>query len=171
MQPEFPTHKNCANFRNGICMLSGTPVDPYGMACPNFTPKVATTPLPMARTYPKVRQPRPSYPPPPHPGAIHGVPPYIPPPRIRYRSLYPTPAPPVWPKAASASARAGGRGRMGGSGAGGRGRRRGRMGGFAAGPGGFCVCPNCGYKTAHIAGSPCYQQTCPRCGSRMTRGG
>jgi hypothetical protein len=59
----------------------------------------------------------------------------------------------------------------------GRGRRRrqgqgrGWMGGpFAAGPGGDCVCPNCGNKIAHVAGKPCNQQTCPKCGVRMTRG-
>ena len=53
---------------------------------------------------------------------------------------------------------------------GGRGMRRGRMGGFTAGPGGSCVCPKCGYTTPHTVGTPCYQQTCPKCGSRMTRG-
>jgi hypothetical protein len=47
---------------------------------------------------------------------------------------------------------------------------RGRMGGpFAAGPGGYCVCPNCNHRVPHIAGTPCYNQTCPECGARLTR--
>ena len=50
-------------------------------------------------------------------------------------------------------------------------RGRGRMGGpSAAGTGGQCVCPKCGHKTPHSAGQPCNQKTCPRCGTRMTRG-
>jgi len=50
------------------------------------------------------------------------------------------------------------------------GGRRGRMGGpKAAGPGGYCVCPKCGYKAAHVAGQPCYEQACPKCGTRMVR--
>ena len=63
-----------------------------------------------------------------------------------------------------------------GSGAGrgiGRGKRqgRGRMGGpFAAGPGGSCVCPGCGATTPHVAGQPCNQRSCPKCGTKMTRG-
>ncbi len=51
----------------------------------------------------------------------------------------------------------------------GRGGGRGRMGGFAAGPGGYCVCPKCGYREEHIVGVPCYQQKCPKCGSPMIR--
>ena len=54
---------------------------------------------------------------------------------------------------------------------GGRGQGRGRMGGpLAAGPGGQCVCPKCGHKTAHAPGQPCNQQACPKCGTMMTRG-
>ena len=50
-------------------------------------------------------------------------------------------------------------------------RGQGRMGGpSAAGPGGVCVCPKCGYKASHVAGQPCNQQTCPKCGITMTRG-
>jgi hypothetical protein len=50
------------------------------------------------------------------------------------------------------------------------GQGRGRMGGqFAAGPGGYCVCPQCGNKTPHVQGQPCTQQQCPKCGSKMTR--
>lgn len=52
----------------------------------------------------------------------------------------------------------------------GQGQGRGRMGGpFAAGPGGNCVCPNCGETVAHIAGQPCNQISCPKCGTKMTR--
>jgi len=47
-------------------------------------------------------------------------------------------------------------------------RRRGR-GGFGGGPGGICVCPQCGYEAPHSLGVPCYQQKCPECGSPMTR--
>jgi len=63
-----------------------------------------------------------------------------------------------------------GRGR-GGYGRGlGRGGGMGRMGGpQAAGPGGYCVCPSCGYREPHTAGSPCYSKTCPHCGARMVR--
>ena len=62
-------------------------------------------------------------------------------------------------------------GRGGGQGSG-RGVRRGpgRMGGSkAAGPGGMCVCPNCGHKVPHQVGTPCYDVKCPKCGTLMTR--
>jgi len=62
-------------------------------------------------------------------------------------------------------------GRGGGAGRG-LGRGRGRMvGGFAAGPGGICVCvnPQCKNEIPHTAGAPCYQQKCPKCGSPMVR--
>jgi len=53
----------------------------------------------------------------------------------------------------------------------GRGQGRGRMGGpFAAGPGGNCVCPSCGYKEQHTVGQPCNQKVCPKCGVQMARG-
>ena len=52
----------------------------------------------------------------------------------------------------------------------GRGQGRGRMGGpFAAGPGGNCVCPQCGSKIQHTPGQACNQLTCPDCGTVMTR--
>ncbi len=51
----------------------------------------------------------------------------------------------------------------------GRGGGRGRMGGFGLGPGGFCVCPQCGEKVPHQRGVPCFQQKCPKCNSPMTR--
>jgi len=55
---------------------------------------------------------------------------------------------------------------MGGQGQGGG---RGLGGGFAAGPGGYCVCPNCGEKAGHQLETPCYEQKCPKCGTAMTR--
>ncbi len=48
-------------------------------------------------------------------------------------------------------------------------RGRGRQGGYGLGPGGNCVCPNCGEKAPHARGIPCYEQKCPKCGSPMTR--
>jgi len=58
-------------------------------------------------------------------------------------------------------------GRGFGTGSSGRGRRR----GFGLGPGGECICPNCGYSTPHQRGMPCFQTKCPKCGSLMTRKG
>ena len=50
------------------------------------------------------------------------------------------------------------------------GRGGGRMRGpLAAGPGGSCICPNCGHKVPHVAGQPCNQKTCPKCGATMAR--
>ena len=65
-----------------------------------------------------------------------------------------------------------GQGPIAGAGRGqGAGGGRGRMGGpFAAGPGGQCVCPNCGYKTAHAVGQPCSEKKCPKCGAKLIRG-
>ncbi|KPJ55175.1 hypothetical protein AMJ47_01520 [Parcubacteria bacterium DG_72] len=52
----------------------------------------------------------------------------------------------------------------------GRGGGRGRQpGGFGLGPGGECLCPNCGTKTPHQRGVPCYEHRCPKCGQAMTR--
>jgi len=64
--------------------------------------------------------------------------------------------------------------RGGGMGAGGGmaggGRRGGRMGGsVAAGPGGYCVCPQCGHKEPHQVVVPCLQRQCPKCGTAMVR--
>jgi hypothetical protein len=59
-----------------------------------------------------------------------------------------------------------GRGQGGGAGQGGG---RGRMGGFAAGPGGGCVCPSCGRTANHQLGVPCASIKCPSCGAAMTR--
>ncbi|RJP14021.1 MAG: hypothetical protein C4520_21965 [Candidatus Abyssobacteria bacterium SURF_5] len=60
-----------------------------------------------------------------------------------------------------------GSGRRGGGG--GMGGGMGRGGGFRLGPGGNCVCPNCGHKATHERGVPCYQVKCPKCGSVMAR--
>jgi uncharacterized protein len=60
-----------------------------------------------------------------------------------------------------------GQGAGGGMGQGGRGR----MGGaFSAGPGGECICPGCDYKIAHVAGQPCSDKKCPKCGAKLIRG-
>lgn len=39
------------------------------------------------------------------------------------------------------------------------------------GPGGFCVCTVCGYRTEHLPGKPCNQMICPKCKSPMVRQG
>lgn len=57
----------------------------------------------------------------------------------------------------------------------GRGKRQtgslpGRMGGpQAAGPVGYCVCPQCGEKEPHKRGVPCFNCKCPKCGTTMVR--
>jgi hypothetical protein len=38
-----------------------------------------------------------------------------------------------------------------------------------AGPGGDCICPNCGERLPHQAGTPCYSLNCPKCGAKMVR--
>lgn len=62
--------------------------------------------------------------------------------------------------------RGGGRGRGAGAG-GGRGMG---PGGSGMGPGGECVCPKCGFRTAHVRGVPCLKRECPQCGTLMVRG-
>jgi hypothetical protein len=57
-----------------------------------------------------------------------------------------------------------GRGSGQGRGAGGMGRR-----GSGAGPGGNCMCPKCGTRIPHKAGTPCYSEKCPQCGANMVR--
>jgi len=37
------------------------------------------------------------------------------------------------------------------------------------GPGGFCVCPKCGYETPHQAGMPCSSFQCPKCKINLER--
>jgi len=38
-----------------------------------------------------------------------------------------------------------------------------------AGPGGDCVCPNCGHKEPHKRGQPCFERICPACGTALVR--
>ncbi|MFH1459413.1 MAG: DUF5320 family protein [Candidatus Omnitrophota bacterium] len=38
------------------------------------------------------------------------------------------------------------------------------------GPGGFCVCANCGMKIGHQSGLPCTHMNCPKCNIPMSRG-
>ena len=49
----------------------------------------------------------------------------------------------------------------------GRGGGRRRMGG--RGPGGQCLCPNCGKRLPHQVGTPCNSINCPSCGARMVK--
>jgi len=66
-----------------------------------------------------------------------------------------------------------------GTGPRGEGPRTGRKGGTTSnqgsgagggrGPGGSCICPSCRAKSSHKAGSPCFEQKCPECGTTMTR--
>lgn len=64
-----------------------------------------------------------------------------------------------------------GRGRGAGGGRGTGGSGRGRMGGTkpGAGPAGYCVCPSCSHKVPHQVGKPCYNMSCPKCGTKMVR--
>jgi hypothetical protein len=68
-----------------------------------------------------------------------------------------------------------GTGPPGGSGPG-TGRRKGLGGGGrmrgtrpGAGPGGDCLCPNCGARAPHQVGVPCNAISCPQCGTKMVR--
>jgi hypothetical protein len=174
----FPTHQDCANFRNGLCTLNGIAVNPNGAACPKFTPRSITATPQAVRAHPGARRPYQPYP--PQTGHSYPTPQYhheyiYPLPHIRpaqtgyrYRTRYSSVAVPsvlTAPRQGGAGLLYMSRGRRGGGGGGG-----GRMGGFAAGPRGSCVCPRCGYSTPHVIGTPYYQQTCPKCGSKMTRG-
>ena len=153
-QSEFSIHGNCVHFSSGFCTLNNVAVDPNGAVCPNFIPKNITL-------RPQIR---------------YGYSPlYTPPPQTWYgyrtrHSSGPVPSALTAPRQGGAGLLYMSSGRRGGGRGGGGGGGRGRMGGFAAGPGGSCVCPRCGYSTSHVIGTPCYQQTCPKCGSRMTRG-
>jgi predicted Fe-Mo cluster-binding NifX family protein len=50
------------------------------------------------------------------------------------------------------------------------GQRPGRMdGAAAAGPSGYCVCPQCGRQLPHQRGTPCVERRCPNCRTAMTR--
>lgn len=66
--------------------------------------------------------------------------------------------------------RRGGMGQGGGRRQGQGGQGAGRMGGpFAAGPSGYCICPQCGQKEPHERAVPCLGRKCPKCGAAMTR--
>jgi len=39
------------------------------------------------------------------------------------------------------------------------------------GPTGNCICPKCGTKIPHQKGTPCQEEHCPECGSKMLREG
>jgi len=41
--------------------------------------------------------------------------------------------------------------------------------GKGKGPGGDCVCPECGHRQPHKRGVPCLRQECPKCGHTMAR--
>lgn len=47
--------------------------------------------------------------------------------------------------------------------------QRGLGGGIRIGPGGKCLCPNCGHREPHERSVPCYTKKCPNCGTLMTR--
>lgn len=51
----------------------------------------------------------------------------------------------------------------------GRGRGRGQGNRPGSGPGGYCVCPNCNYKTSHTRGVPCNTIKCPQCSTMMIK--
>jgi hypothetical protein len=167
-QHAFATHKECAHFSNGFCTANGVMVSPNQPACPNFKPKGTTIAPRTEKPYQQprqlfqvpllLRQPFPV--PPSDPENIYTTTQRLMPQHgyssFQQRGVY-----------SMSSGRAGGRGGGGGGGRGGRGR--GRMGGFAAGAGGSCVCPNCGYTEPHRLGTPCFQQKCPKCGTPMTR--
>lgn len=66
--------------------------------------------------------------------------------------------------------RQGGRGMGGGQGRGQGGRRAVRGDGpLAAGPNGYCACPQCGEKEPHQLGVPCFERKCQKCGAAMVR--
>jgi hypothetical protein len=170
-------HKECAHFSNGFCTVKGIAVAPEQPACPDFTPKdmmispwtaeihrPAASPSQVAASreqkfYDAVKLRQSYY------GAInpHVAQGYVRPPQFISKI-------PKRGVAAAYSMMSGRRvGRAQGTRRSGGGRGRGRMGRFAAGPGGSCVCPQCGYTVPHTAGTPCVQQKCPKCGNAMTR--
>ena len=57
----YPVHRNCVNFQNGLCTLSGVAVNPYGAACPRFTPKNTTKTLRSGSALPEAKQPSQMY--------------------------------------------------------------------------------------------------------------
>ena len=53
----IPTHKECVNFRGGVCALLGIPVNPNGPACPRFTAKTQTVTTTITYQPPYPQQP------------------------------------------------------------------------------------------------------------------
>ena len=50
------------------------------------------------------------------------------------------------------------------------GRGQGAGNGFTGrGPGGYCLCPQCGAKITHKPGIPCTSVICANCGIKMVR--
>ena len=39
------------------------------------------------------------------------------------------------------------------------------------GEGGNCICPKCGERIAHKQGTPCQDEKCSKCGTKMLREG
>lgn len=60
-----------------------------------------------------------------------------------------------------------GAGQAGGGGT--RARQGGGGGRRASGTNGSCVCPKCGHRLVHQRGVPCFEQSCPECGTAMIR--
>jgi len=48
-------------------------------------------------------------------------------------------------------------------------RCRGRSAKVSGGPGGMCICPQCGLEAPHTPGVPCAEVECGHCGSPMKR--
>ena len=172
------THKECAHFSNGFCVMNGVTVGPDQPACPNFTPKSMMTTPQAGKAYHQPGQLLQASMPfrqsllvsPNHPQNY----PYTTAPHLGQNYLTPQRGYGI-PRQGNVGVYSMSTGRRGGGGIGrsgggsGRGQGGGRMGGFAAGPGGSCVCPSCGYTAPHRLGSPCFQQACPKCGTPMTR--
>ena len=177
-QPVSATHKECAHFSDGFCVMNRVRVEPDQPACPNFTPKSMMTAPQMAKAYDQpgqllqgsvpFRQSSPVAP--NHPQNYHfTAAPHLGQSYLTFQRGYCIPRQGSVGVYSMSTGRRGGGGRGRSGGGSGRGQGRGRMGGFAAGPGGSCVCPSCGYTAPHRLGSPCFQQACPKCGTPMTR--
>lgn len=50
-----------------------------------------------------------------------------------------------------------------------KGRGQCRSRGGTGGPGGTCICPECGYELSHVSGIPCIELNCENCGTPMVR--
>ena len=50
-------HRDCVNFQNGLCTLSGVAVDPNGAVCPRFTPRSTMRTLQSGSALPEARRP------------------------------------------------------------------------------------------------------------------